>query len=252
MSASPQPSGRDDPDGLGAFVGKWRTRWPEWAVAEVFVPAAHRPVALAWAALQQELADAAWGGSDASPGQAKLLWWQEELQGWTLGRRRHPLGTELQRLGAPWEDLAAALPTLRDSRERPADPDEAFAQLQAPATAAAAIERVLFGGRPVEAATVRLVAASWLQARLARDAAAAVPLSALAGVDRNRDPSHRGLDAGAAWRVELLRQWPAAGEATRPRRLWAALARARLARGDAGQPLAAWPALWAAWRAARN
>lgn len=252
MSATPPPPGDDEPDALAAFIGKWRARWPEWAVAEVFVPAAQRPAALAWAALQQELTDAAWGGGDARPGQAKLLWWQEELHGWTQGRRRHPLGTPLQRLPAPWPELAAVLPTLGDSRERPADAAEAFAQLLAPATAVAAIERALFGGLPVDAATVRLVAATWLQARLARDAAAAVPLSALARIGVDRGPGQGQHDADAAWRDELLRQWPAAGGATRPRRVWATIARARLARGDAGRPLPAWPALWTAWRAARN
>lgn len=252
MSRTPAPSTPDEPEALDAFIGKWRARWPEWSVAEVFVPPAHRPIALAWAALQQELTDAAWGGSDARPGEAKLLWWQEELQGWTLGRRRHPLGAELQRLPAPWAGLAAALPSLRDSRARPADAADAFAQLLPPATAAAAIEQALFAGVPADAPAVRLVGATWLQARLARDGAVAVPLSALVRVGESDGENYRDHDGEAWWRDELLREWPAAGRATRPRRLWAALARARLARGAAGQPLAAWAALWVAWRGARN
>ena len=262
MSETPPPL--DNHEALEAFIGKWRARWPEWSVAEVFVPQAHRPVALAWAALQQVFTDAAWGGSDARPGEAKLLWWQEELHGWALGRRRHPLGASLQRLPAPWSELAAALPTLRDSRERPSDGAEAFAQLMPLATAAAAIEQALFAGVQADASAVRLVGVTWLQARLARDGAAAVPLSALALVgendgendgDNNGDnngQNNRTHDAEAWWRDELLREWPAAGRATRPRRLWAAIARARLARGAAGQPLAAWVALWIAWRGARD
>lgn len=244
MSDTPPPPSPDEADALDSFIGKWRARWPEWSVAEVFVPPAQRTVALAWASLQQELADAAWGGSDARPGEAKLWWWQEELQGWTLGRRRHPLGTVLQRLPAPWAALAAALPTLRASRERPGDAAEAFARLLPLATAVAAIEQALFAGTPADAATARLVSATWLQARLARDGESAVPLSALARVGEGA--------AHASWRDELLREWPAGGGATRPRRLWAAIARARLARGAAGRPLPVWLALWTAWRGARD
>ena len=62
-------------ESLDSFLDKWRTRWPEWAVAQAFVPPAQRDIALAWAALQQELTDAAWGGSDPRPGEAKLAWW---------------------------------------------------------------------------------------------------------------------------------------------------------------------------------
>ena len=245
---APGPVSPDGPDALQAFIAKWRTRWPEWSLAEVFVPQGQRPVALAWAALQQELTDAAWGGSDARPGEAKLLWWQEELIGWSSGRRRHPLGEALQRQRAPWAELAAALPTLRDSRERPADAAEAFGRLLPLATAAVSIEQALFAGGAPGEPPARLLAATWLQARLARDGALAAPLSALA-----RHPRDDDQDAVVtAWGNELLRAWPAAGDATRPRRLWAAIARARLARGGADQPLGAWAALWTAWRAARN
>lgn len=249
MSESPPPTSRDEPEALDAFVGKWRARWPEWSVAEVFVPGPDRSVALAWAALQQELTDAAWGGSDPRPGEAKLMWWQEELLGWGLGRRRHPLGTTLQRLPAPWADVAAALPALRASRERPRDGADAFFQLQPLATAAVGVEHMLFGGMQADAAAARLVSATWLQSRLASDAAAALPLSALARAGGG-DTGDSQPDAG--WRAELLRDWPTASRATRPRKLWAALARARLARGAPAQPMGAWPALWVAWRAARN
>jgi len=53
-SSPPLPS-QDGPEALDAFIGKWRARWPEWSVAEVFVPSPDRSVALAWASLQQEL-----------------------------------------------------------------------------------------------------------------------------------------------------------------------------------------------------
>ena len=247
MSGAQTPPTEAGAEALDAFIGKWRARWPEWSVAEVFVPPAQRPVVLAWAALQQELTDAAWGGSDARPGEAKLLWWQEELHGWSQGRRRHPLGGALQRQPASWAELAAALPTLRDSRERPADRQESVAQLLPLASVAGAIEQALFGGVPASAPVAPVIVAAWLQARLVRDGATAVPLSALA-----RRPGSGDTDCEAAWRAELLRHWPTADGATRPRRLWAAIARARLARGGADQPLPAWAALWAAWRGARN
>jgi len=242
VSEVPVPS--DDGEALDAFIGKWRARWPEWSLAEVFVPSAQRAAALAWASLQQELTDAAWGGSDARPGEAKLMWWQDELQGWALGRRRHPLGSVLQRMPAPWAALAAALPTLRDSRERPDDAADAFARLLPLATAAAAIEQALFGGATPDSEAARLVCATWLHNRFAGNPDTAPPLSALARAG--------GGSAEASWRDELLRQWPAAGSATRPRRLWAALARHRLIRGVAGQPLSTWQTLWTAWRAARD
>src|SRR5690606_14891514 len=81
-----------DAASLEAFLDKWRARWPEWRIAEVFVPAPRRPATLAWLGLRQELADAAWGGADPRPGAAKLAWWSDELRGWASGRRRHPLG----------------------------------------------------------------------------------------------------------------------------------------------------------------
>ena len=67
---------------LHEFIDKWLARWPEWRVAEAFLPARSRESLLAWASLRQELADAAWAGVDPRPGEAKLAWWAEELHGW--------------------------------------------------------------------------------------------------------------------------------------------------------------------------
>src|SRR3546814_18341740 len=78
------------------FTAKWRTRWPEWSIGMVFLPDAQRETAFAWFALVPELTDAAWSGADATPGLAKLAWWNEELPGWAKGARRHPLGAVLQ------------------------------------------------------------------------------------------------------------------------------------------------------------
>src|SRR5690606_31719469 len=81
---------------------KWRGRWPEWAIAEVFLQAPWRTSAQAWFTLLQALGDAAWGGDDPRPGEAKLGWWAEELQGWARGARRHPLGRLLAPRAASW------------------------------------------------------------------------------------------------------------------------------------------------------
>ena len=233
--------GQERDDASQSFIDKWRARWPEWAVAQVFVPATQRPIALAWASLLQEFTDAAWGGSDARPGEAKLAWWSEELQGWAQGRRRHPLGTHLQRQPAPWAQLASALPGLRDSRERPRDRDEAMAALQPFARAVAATEAVLFEG-PFDTA-IPAITVSLLHARLADMGESAVPLGLLA-VAGERGPL-------GAWGLELLTHWPVTA-GSRPRRLWSALARQRLSRGDAALPLPPWATLLTAWRSARS
>lgn len=233
-------SGPTHDDALESFLDKWRARWPEWNVVQVFVPAQQRELALAWAALQQELTDAAWGGSDARPGEAKLAWWMEELQGWSRGLRRHPLGSALQRQAAPWQALGAAIPSLRESRERPRARADALTALLPFAQAVAAVDSSLFGG--TAEAGVHAVQASLLQVRLAQLGEAGVPLSALAGKD----------GATRTWGRELLAHWPPVGSAPRPRRLWAALARQRLRRGDPALPLPPWTALMAAWRGARG
>ena len=134
-----------DSGSASAFIDKWLQRWPEWRVAEVFVPPAQREHALALFALRQELLEAAWGGDDPRPGEAKLAWWMEELHGWSLGRRRHPLGAILQRQPAPWSDLAMASASLlaaRDAASRPASARDAvtpFAAAMIAANAASAI-----------------------------------------------------------------------------------------------------------------
>lgn len=230
-------------ESIDSFVHKWRLRWPEWHVAEVFVPKAERAIALAWAALLQELTDAAWGGSDARPGEAKLGWWMEELQGWARGIRRHPLGLVLQKSAAPWSELAASLPALRNSRERPVDADDAEAQLKPFIVAIAAIESELFSDGADGADTgADAIATSLLHMRLAHHPGEAAPLQTLAQVGDNA--------AVASWARQLAGRGSMQG-ATRPRRLWAGLALARLRRGEAVLPVSAARALWMSWRAAR-
>lgn len=223
--------------GIEPFVAKYRGAWPEWAIAEVFVPVAERERASAWLALQFEWQEAAWGGSDPRPGEAKLGWWMEELHGWSQGRRRHPLGTALQGASPHWGAMAAALPSLQGSRERPRDAAESRAALEPAAQAAAAVEASLFRS----AADASAVTHGWLHARLARHAEGALPLQAMTAAD-----------PAAAWRDELLSQWPRMAGGPVARRIELALARRRLARGDAAAPLAPWTALYTGWRAARD
>lgn len=228
IDATP-PSPADDP---AAFVAKWRGAWPEWALVEGFVPASVRPLVEAWEALQFELQEAAWGGGDARPGEAKLGWWMDELDGWSHGRRRHPLGAVLQRRAAPWRELGRALPALAATRAQPRDADDAWSSLAMPAAAAAAVESALFAS----AGSAEAITASWLHARLARHPASAVP-SAL-------HPD--------AWARTLLARGAAAHASARARGIVLALGRARMRRGDAAAPLPPWAALWAGWRGARG
>lgn len=230
---------------LDSFIRKWRLRWPEWPIAEVFVPDAQRDTVLAWAAMQQELTDAAWGGQDPRPGEVKLAWWQEELLGWTAGRRRHPLGGVLQRRDAPWLLLSQSLATLTATRERARDPAEAFATLGGFSAAVAAVEAALFthDGSQVAPGDAGVVAATLLATRATQPGDAHVPLSFLA--------TSPDVAAPVSWRGQLLGDWPQACASTRPRQLWASLARARLHRADPALPLSSWRALMVAWRGVR-
>jgi phytoene/squalene synthetase len=228
-----------DREALGAFLDKWRTRWPEWRIAEAFVPAPQRAATLAWLALRQELADAAWEGADPRPGAAKLAWWGDELHGWAHGRRRHPLGLALQGIeGAPWGALAGALPALAAAR----DPSQAAGGgvaasrgvLAAFATAAGAVSAAIAG----EAA-----AATGPGDHAAALAAALSAMRALAGT---------GDPAAAA---PLLATWPPRPAGTRADRIFAALARQRLRALEApgrNRAPSSWHTLWMAWRAGRS
>ncbi|NYZ64227.1 phytoene/squalene synthase family protein [Luteimonas deserti] len=215
----------DEPD----FIDKWRRRWPEWRVGLVFVAAEMRPRAEAWFALLDEVYDAAWGGADPTPGLAKLAWWQEELQGWARGARRHPLAAVLQRVDAPWQTLALALRLLPATRTPSGDHAGDTAALRDLSLAIDACEARLFlGGAAAEArgvapATV-LGARAWAQA----------------------DPT-----LAAACLVE----WPTHDLGTRPRRIANAIQGERLRAlrrtGQAG-PAPGLAVLRATWRAARG
>lgn len=226
-----------DRDALQGFLDKWRAQWPEWTVAEAFLPEPQRERAQAWFALRDELADAAWGGEDPRPGEAKLGWWAEELDGWSRGIRRHPLGLALQKIPAPWGNLAACLPALRASRERPASLDAALFALEPYAEAVAGVAQHLF--QTEAPAPARNVVVSLLAERVLRYPDGATPLG---------DLDLRG------WSRGLLAQWPPPGDGTRPGRIHAAIVRGRLQRHATGKPQAMGRlgALFAAWRAARG
>lgn len=210
-------------DALDSFTAKWRQRWPEWTIAEAFVPPAQRDAAVAWFALLQELADAAWSGADPTPGLAKLAWWQEELRGWAKGARRHPLAGALRGRPVAWNDLADAMGGFRARAAVDGDVDAALVRLAALGGAVAGIERQLFdGGMADPHAVSAALLAPWLASEAVRGDA-------------------------------LLAHWPAGAGGTRPRRVFDAVARARLARAVRGQgPAPRWDTLWRAWRAARN
>lgn len=236
-----------DAEALAGFIDKWRERWPEWRVAEVFVPAQVRTNTLAWFALQQELVEAAWGGNDPRPGEAKLAWWAEELHGWSRGRRRHPLGVVLQRLPAPWQHLAAAIPSLIASRDASGSEELAFAVLAPVAEAMAQIEATVFDAASSAEGNSSLLVAMQLQ--LQSDASVPLDLRARIGA--------AGEGAAArAWADQSLRGWPASRAGARPWRLRQALLRERLRRfasgGERIQPVPALAALGIAWRAARG
>lgn len=240
-----------DAAALADFVAKWRARWPEWTFAEVFLAASQRETAAAWAALQQELADAAWGGSDPTPGEAKLAWWQEELAAWGDGARRHPLGIVLRPQPAPWKALASALPALAASRARPADAAEALESVMPFAGAVARVDAALstdaseVEGAGAEGRDSRIAALTLLQWRFSQPGDDHVPLQSLLA---------DGGDGGSrrAWATELARIWPADTASTRLRRLLAGLARARLAHPDQSRRLSSVRALLVVWRAARG
>lgn len=218
-----------DSSALDSFLAKWRAQWPEWAVAEVFLPPPQRQRARAWLALRGELTEAAWGGDDPTPGAAKLGWWEEELAGWSRGARRHPLGLALQKLPLDWPLLAAGIPALRASRSPEGDREQSLRGLAPFARAQAVLSAQLFETMPP--ASTQPMAEALLAEWVLHLPGRGVPA---AGTD-----------------VPSLLALPPLREAPRAERIHAGLVRARLARAASG-PLSAPVALLASWRAARG
>ncbi|QBG88474.1 phytoene synthase [Xanthomonas oryzae] len=219
---------------LDSFLDKWRTRWPEWSVAEPFIPQLQRPLAAAWFALLQEWEDIMNIAGDPLPADAKLAWWQQELRDWSNQRSRHPLGRVLEPVRAPWAVLADTLPAMQAARVQPQSLQQALGTLHAFAEAVVAVEAVLFARtQPGDAAAV---AVQWLDAR-----------QRVAG-----DSAAPGGVATAAWRIQLLQAWPRKVALARPHRVWSRLARLRLQRALSGRTAYPPPLqqLWHSWRAA--
>lgn len=219
----------DNREAPEAFVDKFRERWPEWSVAVAFVPAAERPLAEAWLALLQELADAAWGGAEAAPGLAKLAWWQDELQGWSRGLRRHPLAQRLRTRQVDWAPLGRALNVLPATREQ--EPAAAGVTLAPLAAALAEVEAALSGRAQAGEGDAALLVGVLLAERALR----------------------RG---GRGEAGQVLDGWPPPrGAGRRVRRIQAGLLRQRLrdlAAGVEPRPLPAWRVLPLVWRSARG
>ncbi|MFT3668071.1 MAG: phytoene/squalene synthase family protein [Pseudoxanthomonas sp.] len=232
-----------DSAALDSFLEKWRVRWPEWSVAEVFVAPSRREVAVAWFALLQEFDDVLNIAGDPLPADAKLAWWGEELRGWATQRSRHPLGRRLEPVHADWARLADALPTLIDARTRALSAETAFGSLLSYAEAVAVVEAGVLGRAPASQAVV----AQMLATRLTEVGPGAVPIDVQQGrsdVDRLR-----------AWSASLSEGWPP-GQGARERRLLSAYAQGRLrrfARRGEPAPLPSRAALlFTGWRAARG
>lgn len=221
-----------DASSLDGFLDKWRAQWPEWSVAEGFLPVAQRQRASAWLALRGELAEAAWGGEDPTPGAAKLGWWEDELAGWSRGARRHPLGLVLQKQPVDWRALAAGIPALRASRSPEGDRAAALRGLEPFAGAVSVVSAQLFDA--------------------ASPASTAAMADALLAEWVLRLPE-RGVPA-AGTDVPGLLALPPLRAGARPERLHAALVRGRLGRLARGRtpPMPALAVLLAAWRAARG
>ena len=136
----------------------------------------------------------------------------------------------------PWDTLAACLPALRASRERPAGLDAALFMLEPYAEALAGVSQHLFESQAP--APARNVVVSLLAERLLLNASGVTPLG---------DLDVRG------WARGLLDQWPPPGDGTRPGRVHAAIVRGRLSRFADGKspPMPAISVALAAWRAAR-
>lgn len=230
-------------EALEGFLDKWRTRWPEWGVVEVFVPPAQRRTALAWFALLQEFEDAMNIAGDPLPADAKLGWWGEELRDWSRHRSRHPLGRILEPCEAPWATLAEMLPRLAHARTRPLDQDTAFVGIEPLARALAAVEAAVFGAT-ASAAQVQAIALQLLSSRVQHGALQGVPLR----VQGVAEPSV------GSWQSELLRRWPSSAGGPAPRRLVSALQQLRLGQssGRPGRAVHRLRILWIGWRAARG
>ena len=257
--------------GPANFIGKWRARWPEWTIASAFLPAPGRELAFAWFALLQELTDAAWGGEEATPGLAKLAWWNEELQGWAKGARRHPLGELLQSQPVDWLAIAASLRELQASRDGivatglggqaqgVGQEDRGSMGLGGQALGGADLRSVNLAGvaQAIAAGEQVVFADGGGDTGSAGEASGPDVDVVIASLLAERCLVHGQATTRPAQAGVLQAAWPDTASSTRPRRMQAALLRARLdaaiqSPGKPMTPAAPWRSLWLAWRSARS
>ena len=232
-----------DPTALDGFVAKWRARWPEWSVAQVFVPrrAARRrrwpgsrccrnsPTPPGAAAIPRP-------AEPSSPGGRK------NCAAGRKGARRHPLGDALQRLPAPWtcaRRIAAGIARSRASARTTPRPRSGHCDRSRRRSPNA--RRRCSACRPTRAPWSDT---TLLAERLLADPQAAVPLSIPATRQALRWRS------ASAWAIELQSAWPlAATPPATPAGGLAAGASAAPSRTAVGnEPLAPWRTLIVAWR----
>jgi hypothetical protein len=272
----------DTGDACAHFVSKWQQREPGMRIAEVFCPAADKPVFRAWGALLHELRETLFELSDARVTGVKTGWWAEELIGVGQGRQRHPLTAALlerpNASAAPWSALARALLDFDADAPRAADTEQALAALLPTANAIIAVEASLFS-TDASSDAARSLAVHWLLHRLPRGLAhedqARIPMHLLArhgltaaelgaGAAQGKRAPKSANSSQASKLDALLRDWGRELAAAMPAQVGgAALLRrgqhrfdqARAQRLAAGKGLSEPPplhSLWRAWRAARS
>ena len=215
---------------------KWRDRWPEWAIADVFIAPAQRLTAAAWFSLLMEWEDLLCQPSEQAIVAVKLQWWQLELSQWSSQRSSHPIAGLLMRFDAPWQSLAEALDDLAALASVPPTFAQAEARLARVLDAMAAVEMRLFADQ--KASDRRLLLLHGLEARC-----------------RGATGGPAGMSM-AAWRRALLDDWPQVPQSGRARRLLSTLTYQRLQRTiqseDGGCPRVGGrlQLLWRCWRSA--
>ena len=193
-----------------AALQKWWERWPEWTIAEVFLPAPQRLIAVAWFSVLMEWEDLLDQRRERNIVSARLRWWQDELAQWSEQHTSHPLAPLLAAIDAPWKQLAHGLSDLEAIHTVP--PSFALARMAIARLldAIVAIEMRLFPGEcPCDPDALLL---HWLAARC--------------GGGEEGIPEGMSMDG---WRLALLHAWPERPPGGRARRLLSALARKRFA-----------------------
>lgn len=230
----------DQSSALATHVDKWHQRQPEMAVAEVFVPAAQRPLFRAWGALGNELLEACFEVADAGVARTKLAWWVQDL---SAGEgARHPLARALRAAGAGevpatlWRDfllhatpLCAVAPESDDS-----DVDADLERLRPLAQALAVIEASVLGVA-VDASADALAVHLYARRHLWRQSTADAAL---------RPRAQRLLERFTVGGSSVLAACRARADRRRLRRL------ARHGDPQRARERSHWQTLWDSWRAA--